>query len=385
VGRPSNKAPVWWHPSGQWCKKRKGRFHYFGSGSLADALKRYAAEWDDIAAGRQPRPAGPVGLPLVDLVDAFLTAKRRRVESGELTAEVWHHYDRMAARVLRVLGRGREFATLTPADFGRLRADAAAAFSPTTLATFLSLARAMFNYGGELADVKVRYGDQFDPPTQRVLRVHRQQRGPRLVEAADLRRLLSRADAPLRAQILLGVNCAFGAADCSDLERGHLDGRPGWVVLPRRKTGVDRRCPLWPETTAAIRAALAARSEPRDPAHADRVFLSPTGYLCQRFVPTQGGRKGSKRDVIGRRWADLCDQVGVEVRGRFYVLRRVFRTVADETLDRVAIDLIMGHSDRSMAAAYRERVDDKRLVAVTDHVRAWIGFGKAKGKGRKGS
>ena len=32
----------------------------------------------------------------------------------------------------------------------------------------------------------------------------------------------------------------------------------------------------------------------------------------------------------------------------------------------------MGHSDPSMGAHYRERVEDSRLRAVTDHVRAWL-------------
>src|SRR5262249_7926513 len=56
----------------------------------------------------------------------------------------------------------------------------------------------------------------------------------------------------------------------------------------------------------------------------------------------------------------------------FYALRHVFRTVADEARDPVAIDLIMGHTDPSMAGHYRERIDDSRLLAVTEHVRLWL-------------
>jgi hypothetical protein len=32
----------------------------------------------------------------------------------------------------------------------------------------------------------------------------------------------------------------------------------------------------------------------------------------------------------------------------------------------------MGHTDDSMAGIYRERIDDSRLVAVADHVHAWL-------------
>ena len=34
--------------------------------------------------------------------------------------------------------------------------------------------------------------------------------------------------------------------------------------------------------------------------------------------------------------------------------------------------IIMGHARDDMASVYRERVDDERLHAVTDHVRKWL-------------
>ena len=52
----------------------------------------------------------------------------------------------------------------------------------------------------------------------------------------------------------------------------------------------------------------------------------------------------------------------------FYALRHTFETIGGESKDQVAVDLIMGHTDPSMAGHYRERIDDARLKAVTDHV-----------------
>ena len=53
-------------------------------------------------------------------------------------------------------------------------------------------------------------------------------------------------------------------------------------------------------------------------------------------------------------------------------MRHVFGTVADAARDPVATEIIMGHLDPTIAAHYRERVEDDRLRAVTKHVRRWL-------------
>jgi hypothetical protein len=39
------------------------------------------------------------------------------------------------------------------------------------------------------------------------------------------------------------------------------------------------------------------------------------------------------------------------------------------------VRLVMGHTDESTDDVYREHIDDARLVAVAQHVRAWL-FGE---------
>ena len=56
----------------------------------------------------------------------------------------------------------------------------------------------------------------------------------------------------------------------------------------------------------------------------------------------------------------------------FYASRHSFRTVADETLDLVAVALIMGHIDSNMADAYRERISDDRLRRIVNYVYDWL-------------
>ncbi len=66
---------------------------------------------------------------------------------------------------------------------------------------------------------------------------------------------------------------------------------------------------------------------------------------------------------------------GVDVyrpRRGVYGLRRTFETIGGQSIDRVAVDFIMGHGKGHMASVYRRRISDERLGAVTDHVRQWL-------------
>src|SRR5262249_21498037 len=127
------------------------------------------------------------------------------------------------------------------------------------------------------------------------------------------------------------------------------------------------RCLLWPETVTALRAAIAVRPKPAQSKDCDLVFLTPRGYAFVRTTEV------SNKDRIAIQFTALLKTLGVHREGLgFYTLRHVFRTIADAARDPVAIDLIMGHTDPTMAARYRERVDDTRLKAVTDHVHSWL-------------
>jgi integrase len=185
-----------------------------------------------------------------------------------------------------------------------------------------------------------------------------------MFERDECRRLIdATASTPeLRAMILLALNCGFGNADCTKLPVDAVDLDKGWVKYARPKTGVDRRCPLWPETVDALRVVLGRRKQGRE-----LVFVAPRGATLEKN-PT---------NIIDG-FGVVMDQLGLPRNGRgFYALRHVFRTIADATRDFPAIRLIMGHADDSMDAAYRERIDDSRLKAVTDHVREWL-FGSDK-------
>jgi integrase len=196
--------------------------------------------------------------------------------------------------------------------------------------------------------------------------------------------------------ILLGVNAAFGNADCGHLTQSVLDLEACWVTFPRPKTGIERRAFLWPETIEALKDAIAERPTPKDKADADRVFITKYGNAW-----SDGGISGAVTLEMGkllkRPRCPACGKINVADAGRcvcgwkptakqpwenscrpglgFYALRHTFRTVADATRDFPAVRLVMGHADESIDDVYREHIDDARLRAVAEHVRAWL-FGK---------
>ncbi len=76
---------------------------------------------------------------------------------------------------------------------------------------------------------------------------------------------------------------------------------------------------------------------------------------------------------MAQEFAHLMTDVSVEGR-TFYDLRRTFQTIGEGAHDFVEVQSIMGHAPASgdMSSIYRQRVEDERLQAVTEHVRNWL-------------
>jgi len=69
----------------------------------------------------------------------------------------------------------------------------------------------------------------------------------------QIKQLLSLADIRMQAMIWLGLNCGFGCTDCAYLRWADLDFTNTRVILPRKKTGIFRDLPLWPETVKSLK------------------------------------------------------------------------------------------------------------------------------------
>jgi integrase len=363
--KPSPDFPLFPHAAGVWAKKIKGKLHYFGPWSDPQgAIARYNEQKDALHAGRKPRP-DPGAVTVKDVANAFLTAKQQLVDAGELSPRTWTDYKEATDQVVAAFGKTRLVSDLTPADFAALRNKVAARWGPHRLAKTIQCVRSLFKhaYDAELIDRPVRFGPGFRRPTKKTFRLHKVERGPQMFTAEELRRVLAAANVHLRAMVLLGVNCGYGNSDVGTLPLSALDLDGGWADFPRPKTGMPRRCPLWPETVAALRASLAERRKPKKAEHAGLAFI--TSKLGCWHTRT------SDSPLSHEVWK-LLKALGINGHRNFYTLRHTFRTVADEAKDQPAADYIMGHEVAHMSSVYRETISDERLRAVADHVRRWL-------------
>lgn len=376
VRKPHADFPLFPHRDKQrgtarWAKKVNGTRHYFGSVEGDEKGKAALAEWlrvkDDLIAGRKPRSKEADGLTVKELCNRFCNAKQQQVDSGELKQLSWNDYHKTCERLLDVFGKTRLVSDLRSDDFEQLKAGIAKTRGPVATGNEIQRVRVVFKYGFDagLIDVPMRYGPMFKRPSKKVLRQTRAAAGKKMIEAADLRRILAAADVQLKAMILLALNAGMGNSDVGNLPLSALDLTGGWIDYPRPKTSVDRRCPLWVETVDAIKAALAKRPTPKEAGAELLVFVTRYGASWSKDDTFDNPVTKAFRKVLGK--LDL-HRAGLG----FYALRHVHRTIAGGARDVPAANVIMGHSDGSMGELYTERIEDSRLRAVVDHIHQWL-------------
>lgn len=370
--KPYADFPLFAHAAGQWAKKIRGKMCYFGVwADPSAAVAKYDLQRDALQAGRVPRKAA-TDVDVNWIVERFLNDKADLIESGELQQTTFYAYKATADRIKVFFGATTPAESLASDDFARLRASLAKTRGPVALGNEIQRVRSIFKYAHEcgLLTAATEFGPQFRKPSRKTLRVARNAAPQKMVEAAEIRKLIESASLPLRAMIWLGVNCGYGQSDCAGLPISAVNFETGWIEFPRPKTGIQRRCPLWPETAEELQAAIKARPAPRTADEAGLVFVTKYGL---RWV--RSSAKGVPDDAVSKEFSKLLTACELKRPGlNFYALRHVFETIGGESRDQVAVDSLMGHVDQSMGAAYRERISDERLIAVTDFVWKWLGF-----------
>lgn len=374
VSKPRPDFPLFPHATGRWAKKVRGRLVYFGK--TADdpkgenALRLWLDQKDDLLSGRTPTVRRD-GLTVRDLCNRYLTVQQQRQEADEIVFRTFDERLKTCKFVADSFGRQRLVLDLDVSDFEKLKAKIDRRYGVNRRANEVGRIRSLFKYAYDagLIEHPIRFGPTFKKPSQKVFRQHKNKQDRRVYTAAEIRDILDEAPQPLKAMTLLGINGGLGNHDVGTLPESAIDLKTRWLNYPRPKTAVERRFPLWVETVAAIKEAIAVRPAPAGPKYRELVFLTPEGkaWATEKVCST-----------VSKHWRELLEEMGIHRHGvGFYGLRHTFETIAGDSKDQVAVNYIMGHVDDSMAANYRHGIDDQRLLDVSNHVRTWL-FGSRK-------
>ncbi len=277
-----------------------------------------------------------------------MAPKDRALKDGEISQVTFNEYEAVCD-VMAAWGKHRQLSTLTAVDFRLLREALGQGktkqLGPVTLKRRLAIARMILKSARKLR-VTVDYDDDLRSPSARILRQIKNSR-VRLFKSKQVRQIVADANRELRGMILLGINCGFGPQDCCDLPTNRVDLVNGWHNFHREKTGVERRCPLWPETVKALRGAT----------NNGKVFAG----------------KWNRRN-IAYHFRRLVDDFYIKDVTEFYSLRRTFETIATTSgVPQAVIDAIMGHVPAAddMSATYRQKIFNEQLLQCSNHVRKW--------------
>ena len=393
--KPYQGFPLFSHPSGMWAKKIRGSLVYFTSwridpdGSLA--LEKFNREWPFLKDGKTPPPMDTGdGVDVRILCNKFVEVKQNLVLNDELSQRSFRDYYKTCKNVLDYFGKNRRVDDLRPDDFGGFRVALSKRFGVNSLKNEINRVRILFKFGHDqrLIENPINYGQSFNRPSAKVLRKDRNEVGAKLFEREEVLAILESADPVMKAMFLLAVNCGFGNTDVASLPEKSVDLELGWIEFPRPKTGIERRCPLWPETISALEEALTKRPNPADDSGKGLCFLTRFGLPWVRITPKKetdpedtGPEIRVPIDSISGEFAKILRKL--KINGRrglgFYTGRHTFETIGGESKDQVAVNGIMGHVDSSMAGVYRHRISDERLIAVTNVIREWL-FGTEGGE-----
>ena len=342
-----NKFPLTLHPTGQYCKKIRGKICYFGK-DRSEALRLYHEQATSLHAGCGRVATAESDPSLRTLCNLYLEHQEGRATIGEITHR--HYYDlksrlREFAKFIGPNQKISEVVTLQIQDYRQKLIKSGR--RPDTINTKLSAVKSLFNWAGE--NGVIRHG----PNLKAIKKVPVRKTERQIFTPGEVQLLLEHAGVQMKAMILLGLNCGFGCTDCALLQWKNLDLDRSRVDLPRRKTGIGRNLILWPETVDALK---------RVPRTGDRVFCTTQGNAWVR--PVNGGQ--AHDSALSKEFSKLLRRVGIRAEKGvgFYTLRRTAATIAAESGDVFAVQGLLGHADTKMASVYIQTISEQTDRAV---------------------
>jgi integrase len=358
----SDKFPLTLHPTGQYCKKIKGKLYYFG-GDKKQALERYLDQATYLHGGRNlMKKASNGNMALKELCEVYLQYQQSKVMASDLTAK--HHNDQISSlnKLASFLGQSRTIKSISTLDLQRYKRKLQGDYgSVYRLNLHISIMKAMFHWA--------RRNDILEniPNIDAISRGKTVYQERFTFNSDHINKLVSAADVKMRAMIWLGLNCGFGCTDCAQLKWKNLDFEANRVILARKKTGIPRNLPLWSETVQALKKV---------PKSGKLVFYTSKGQPWIRTsirTDDNGRAKYTTVDSITSRFSKVMRKAGIRVpKGTgFYALRRTAATIAARSGDPFAVQRLLGHANLQMATRYVQDVS-RQTDRVIENSRKYV-------------
>jgi len=348
--RRSDKFPLTLHPTGQYCKKIKGKIRYFGT-DKKKALERYLAQATYLHGSQSLMQKASNGkMPLRQLCDLYLQYQHSRVLAGALTPKHYNDDIGSLGRLMSFLGQSCRIESISTLDLQNYKRKLQSAYgSVHRLNLHIGAMKALFHWARRN---EVLQGIPNIDAVSRSKIIHHEMY---TFSCDQIKKLLSAANSKMKAMILLGLNCGFGCADCARLKWTdiHLDN--GRVQLSRSKTGVPRNLPLWPETMRALKEV---------PRSGQLVFYTEEGHPWVRTslkIKEDGSKRYTTVNAVTSMFARVLKKTKIEVpKGTgFYALRRTAATLAARSGDPFAVQRLLGHVNLDMATRYVQDISEQ--------------------------
>jgi hypothetical protein len=109
--KPYPSFPLTPHPNGQWCKKIRGRVHFFGVWVDPEAaLQQYHSLAADLHAGRTPSTStlSHAGPTVKDACNSFLGWQKDKLDTGEIGARWFEDCRKILRELAKAVGQELE-------------------------------------------------------------------------------------------------------------------------------------------------------------------------------------------------------------------------------------------------------------------------------------
>lgn len=310
-----------------------------------------------------------------ELAEMFLAHLWQRHQTGQprkLSRYTYADYLDVLERFCSVVGP-RQPAIAAHAGWFTLFARSIASKAATSRRREMIYIKAFFKWAGpgEYAlgfyQTPVKFGPDFVAPSEGVMREAREEYSTAYTQAQIEAALQLVYQVPiLHAAGLVALNCAFLPVDLITVPFSALDLDGQAIDFPRGKNGNPRKSHLMPETVAALRRYIDQWRKPRAD-DAEPIFVGDDGRPFGLHRESGPGKHVQRSNALSQYWGTIT---GLPMKG----LRTTFATEADDAVDQVAVDLVLGHAAKSVRSKfYVKRFDACRLSAVVNQVWSRVG------------